>query len=46
MNEICLVEVRNPEVRYLIDQSRKSKISRVGQRDKISQRQISTKIAI
>ena len=28
MNEICLVEVRVPEVRHLIDQSRKSKISR------------------
>ena len=28
MNEICLVEVRNPEVRHLINQSRKSKISR------------------
>ena len=28
MNEICLVEVRVPEVRHLIDQSRKGKISR------------------
>ena len=28
MNEICLVQVRNTEVRHLIDQSRKSKESR------------------
>ena len=28
MNEIGLVEVRIPEVRHLINQSRKSKISR------------------
>ena len=46
MNKTCLVEVCNPEVRHLIDQSRKSKQSRVDQRDKTSQRQISTKIVI
>ena len=28
MNEICLVEVSNPEVRHLFNQSRESKISR------------------
>ena len=28
VNEICLVEIRNSELRHLIDQSRKSKISR------------------
>ena len=28
MNEICLVEIRIPEVRHPINQSRKSKISR------------------
>ena len=28
MNEICLVEVRIPEVRHLINQSRKNKVSR------------------
>ena len=27
MNEICFVEIRNPEVRHIIDQSRKSKTS-------------------